>query len=88
MNLADEIYNEAQEKEAAYNGALFDISHLEEQNEALRKIIDKFIVKSNGLSMFVRSDIFGKSNLPKLDEQIWALYNYQCEVEDMLSLLV
>lgn len=47
----------------------------------LNKIIDKFIVKSNGLSVYVRSDMFGRSNLPRLDEKLWELYNFQCEVE-------
>lgn len=67
------------------------ISQVAEKEEEIKRlhklilgqseIIDKFIVKSNGLSMFVRSDIFGRSNLPRLDEKLWDLYNFQCEVE-------
>lgn len=58
-----------------------EIKRLHQVVEDKQDIIDKFIVKSNGLSMFVRSDIFGRSNLPRLDEQLWSLYNFQCEIE-------
>jgi len=63
----------------------FDAKHkstqLEQENEELKKIIKTFMVKSNALSMYVRSDLFGKSGNEHLNDKLWDLYHFQCDLE-------
>lgn len=61
------------------------INNLEKENEVLKTFIDRFVLTSNGLSIWVRMD--HGENLPNnLKTQLQELYNLQLEVERELNL--
>ena len=56
-----------------------------EEIKKLREIIERFVIKSNGLSKWVRMD-FGQDIPKDLQLQIKSLYQFQCEVEVLLKM--
>lgn len=52
------------------------------ENEKLRNLLRKFCTKSNGVSIFARSDI---RSVAKAKENIMNMYEFQCEVEKYLK---
>ena len=64
---------------------------LSKDNEVLKKALEKFITKSNGLSFYVREPTQLKDieRIGKMDliDRLEDLYQHQCEVESTLSTL-
>jgi hypothetical protein len=73
-------------KWAAKNLELTDkVVDQEIENSQLREIIERFCTKSNGLSVYARSEAYHQNKVPKeLTEKIFNLYDYQCEIESRI----
>lgn len=76
------------ESEAQLTQAQATIKSLTEENAALRALLDKFITKSNGLSLWVRDEALSKK-LEDYDdflhERIVTMYEHQCKAEAILN---
>jgi hypothetical protein len=53
-----------------------------EVNKKLKELVERFCIKSNGISTFVRVDWMSEKNVK---EKIWEMYNFQCECEEILD---
>ena len=51
-------------------------------NKELKKLLERFCIKSNGVSIFARSDFRG---IERAKKDIMNLYDFQCEVESVLK---
>lgn len=73
-------------KETIVEALVLENQKPEAENLRLRHLLEKFCTKSNGLSVYARSEAYHQNQLPKdLTERIMGLYNYQCDVEEALS---
>lgn len=79
---------DSSQEAAHYNWLDHQNEKLEKENWELRKALDKFITKSNCLSIWVRDETMSK-NLSEHDELlhdgIVFLYEHQCNVESKLT---
>lgn len=57
------------------------IDELEKQNKILENLLERFCVKSNGVSMFARADW---KSVEKHKKDVMSLYRFQCVCEDYL----
>lgn len=59
-----------------------EMMQLKEENESLRELLRRFCIKSNGVSIYARSDWRSSD---RVKEDIMKMYEFQCEVEQLLN---